>query len=269
MYNFKSEINSFLNLSFEVGKNFNFIQGAGGNSSIKLGGRLIIKASGMRLADSLKKGTFMELSLDNIKTQLGTILSDQINFSICSENQFLPLARVPQTPSIETSMHAILPSKIVIHTHSISVLSYAVREDASSIFSRLLTGLNWGLIPYARPGFPLTEEILSHLKRNKRRTPEILILKNHGLVILADSCEKAKSLLFEVERRLANKINCVRYGNLDKLKKISRNSNFIIPKDKSIHFLARSPFPINLIKKGTMYPDHVVFFRPKADSARR
>ena len=82
------------------------------------------------------------------------------------------------------------------------------------------------------PGFPLTEEILSP---KEKQSTEILILKNHGLVILADNCEKAKSLLFEVERRLANKINCVRYGNLDKLKKISRNSNLLF-KDKSIHF---------------------------------
>ena len=45
---------SFLKASAEIGRNFNLIQGAGGNTSYKEGDSLFIKASGYKLKDSLK-----------------------------------------------------------------------------------------------------------------------------------------------------------------------------------------------------------------------
>ena len=50
----ETDINKFLSASAELGKNFDLIQGAGGNTSYKSGDSLFIKASGFKLKNSLE-----------------------------------------------------------------------------------------------------------------------------------------------------------------------------------------------------------------------
>ena len=62
----KKELNLFLKASQEIGKNFIFTQGAGGNTSYKDGDSLFIKGSGLKLKDSMKKDIFIEVNLKKI-----------------------------------------------------------------------------------------------------------------------------------------------------------------------------------------------------------
>ena len=51
------ELNNFKKISYELGKNNQLVQGAGGNTSIKSGSSILIKASGKWLVKSLKNNT--------------------------------------------------------------------------------------------------------------------------------------------------------------------------------------------------------------------
>ena len=62
----KKELNLFLKASQEIGKNFIFTQGAGGNTSYKDGDSLFIKGSGLKLKDSIKEDIFVEVNYKKI-----------------------------------------------------------------------------------------------------------------------------------------------------------------------------------------------------------
>ena len=53
------ELKKLSNLSEDIGKNLNLIQGAGGNSSVKIDEVLWVKASGYWLSDANKKNIFV------------------------------------------------------------------------------------------------------------------------------------------------------------------------------------------------------------------
>ena len=83
-------------------------------------------------------------------------------------------------PSIETSLHALLPHRLVIHVHSVNLIAWAVRADGRAELDRRLAGLSWAWIPYVRPGLPLTPALAAILRD---RRPDVLVLQNHGLVV--------------------------------------------------------------------------------------
>ena len=95
--------NQFLDLSTEIGENINFVQGAGGNTSFKEGNSLYIKASGHKLKDSKKKNIFVEVNISKILNQLQ---NENPIKGAWDESKFL-------RPSIETTMHIIMPQKYV------------------------------------------------------------------------------------------------------------------------------------------------------------
>ena len=56
------ELKKLSNLSENLGKNLDFIQGAGGNTSVKINETLWIKASGCWLSDANQKNIFVRES---------------------------------------------------------------------------------------------------------------------------------------------------------------------------------------------------------------
>ena len=62
----QEELKSFKDISFKLGSNSHLVQAAGGNTSIKSDGRMLIKASGTWLINSLDKDIFVEVDLNSI-----------------------------------------------------------------------------------------------------------------------------------------------------------------------------------------------------------
>ena len=107
-------------------------------------------------------------------------------------------------PSVETSMHAVMPHPVVIHLHSVRTIAWAVQSDDGHAVAERLQGLRWCWIPYIHPGFPLAGRIQQELDNR----PDVLILENHGLVVGAEHCTSAMALVSEVERRACSIYAC-------------------------------------------------------------
>ena len=71
--------NSFLSASEEIGRDFNLIQGAGGNTSYKEGDSIFIKASGYKLRDSLDKDIFVEVNLKKLTKRIKDNIKDPLD----------------------------------------------------------------------------------------------------------------------------------------------------------------------------------------------
>ena len=160
-------------------------------------------------------------------------------------------------PSIETTMHAVINKKYVLHLHSISVLSYAILKNGKKLLESKLKGMKWIWIKYKKPGLNLAKEI----KRKMFDDTNIYILQNHGIIIASNTLIKINSLLKKIEAKLKKKISF-------NLKKIKKNNflikNFKKPKDKIIEIFAWKKKSFEIIKSNkSLYPDNTVFLNNK------
>jgi rhamnose utilization protein RhaD (predicted bifunctional aldolase and dehydrogenase) len=159
-------------------------------------------------------------------------------------------------PSIETTLHALLPHRIVVHTHSVRTIALAIRADGERLFAERLAGLAWAWVPYCKPGLPLTAAVAERLAG---RPADILILGNHGLVVGAESVPAADALLREVERRLD--------GPAERLTPPyapSAAPGWRAPVHPLVHTLALDRHRAARACAGSLYPDHVIFLGPAA-----
>jgi rhamnose utilization protein RhaD (predicted bifunctional aldolase and dehydrogenase)/NAD(P)-dependent dehydrogenase (short-subunit alcohol dehydrogenase family) len=113
-------------------------------------------------------------------------------------------------PSVETPLHALLPQRVIAHTHDVATMSLTnVRDDVAQ---RLVGELFKGRIvyvPYVRPGFPLAHAV-SRLGgqgdgRTGGRIPDEaigLMLAHHGLVVWGEDAEECYSRLIDVTARM-------------------------------------------------------------------
>ena len=88
-------------MSQTVGERNDYVQGGGGNTSVKLdNGLMAVKASGIRLAQVTETDGFAVVEVETLK-------------DVTSEQGYKP-AR----PSVEAGFHALL-GKFVLHTHPV------------------------------------------------------------------------------------------------------------------------------------------------------
>jgi rhamnose utilization protein RhaD (predicted bifunctional aldolase and dehydrogenase)/NAD(P)-dependent dehydrogenase (short-subunit alcohol dehydrogenase family) len=81
-------------------------------------------------------------------------------------------------PSVETLLHAFIPSKFIDHTHAMAVLALANQPDAQVLVARVY-GDRVACVPYVMPGFDLAKAAAEAFE--SRGGLEGLILINHGV----------------------------------------------------------------------------------------
>lgn len=224
-------------------------QGAGGNTSLKEENTLWVKASGRWLKHAQESDIFVPMDLGGVRRLIDAGSDEGIaGLSLAPDS--------PLRPSIETTLHALMPQRVVLHCHSIRTLAFAARMDARARLDERLDGLNWAFVPYRRPGMPLTLVIRDLLQD---AVPDVLVLGNHGLVVAGEEFEDAEALLEEVESRLDAPTRESGAPRLDLLSEIAHGTPYRMPSFEVVHGLATNHDAIRVASKGSLYPDHVVF----------
>ena len=158
-----------------------YVQGPGGNISVKDGDRLRVKASGKRLRELGQPGAHADVPLELARRALqGDQAADTELF-----------AHRPR-PSLEAYFHA-LGGHIVAHTHALGALLVACSDDEH--FARRLPA---DVIPvgYERPGRGLALLVQEALGA---REHAVLILRSHGLIVYAPDVESAIATTLAVD----------------------------------------------------------------------
>ncbi len=264
------------------------IQGAGGNTSIKHDGIMWIKASGKWLMHAVEQEIFVPVELQRVLNALDSgdpRAEKSVDFVVDKLN--------PQglRPSIETTLHAVMKQRVVIHVHCVNTIALAIRKDAEHQIKERLAEFEWVFIPYIRPGLPLSQSIRSKLGA---RT-DVLVLGNHGLVVAADNVDKCMQLLEQVRLALLstprkviepshlfgqtlNTAQALYRKNIQNTQKLpetkvtseaipaTRNSapvvlhNDYIPAEaEEAHAIAFDSGALTVASGGSLYPDHVIF----------
>ncbi|HDR9071806.1 class II aldolase/adducin family protein [Burkholderia vietnamiensis] len=231
-----------------IGREPLLVQGAGGNVSWKADGALYVKASGTWLADAVEREIFVPVDLAQLRSELG-----DGNFNVKPQ----ALGETALRPSIETLLHALLPQRVVMHLHAIDALAHLVRTDAEAIVqARVGNRLSWVIVDYEKPGAELAQAVHGALQR--RSDAQVIFLRNHGVVIGADSVDQAHAIVELLRESLATQPDVRADASMqlpDDLSEAYRSVD-----DVGVHELALHAALFHRIEaEWALYPDHVVF----------
>jgi rhamnose utilization protein RhaD (predicted bifunctional aldolase and dehydrogenase) len=235
-----------LDISAALGADCRQVQGPVGNISLKRGITMLVTAHGAELGRALTENIFTEVSVSLIRAALAHGVDRPLDG--VSAPGGLP-------PSIETGLHALMPQRVVIHTHAVPVVAAACRAAAPEFLKARLGLLAWVLVDYARPGTPLARLAAEALERYPATS--VMILRNHGVVVGADTVKEAYQLLLDVTARLDGPPRLPQSsGDQAALARLAAVHGMTRPGSPPVHELALNPVSLAVATRGTLYPDH-------------
>jgi rhamnose utilization protein RhaD (predicted bifunctional aldolase and dehydrogenase)/NAD(P)-dependent dehydrogenase (short-subunit alcohol dehydrogenase family) len=188
------ELDQLVYLSNLVGQDPRLVQPGGGNSSIKIGETLFVKGSGTDMR-TIHRAGFTQLSLPGLaKLRAVGAMGDP------EMMQFMARCMIAEgpAPSVETPLHALLPARVIVHTHDVPTMS--LTDVSRETGERLVTELfrdEIVYVPYVRPGFPLAYAV-GRMVDEIPRGAIGLALAHHGLVVWGDTARECHERLTRV-----------------------------------------------------------------------
>ncbi len=236
-------------VSARIGADPLLIQGPGGNTSVKQGDVMWIKASGTLLSEAETKDIFVEVDLPPLNAAIAR--ADP------KADQPAEFARVPGglRPSIETSLHSIFPHRVVVHVHCVNTIALAIRQDARERLAERLQQFDWAFVPYAKPGARLA----AATRAARKPTTDVIVLGNHGLIVAGETVAGAAALMEAVVSALSAAPVKGAAPDMAALSAAAGESFAPAPADHPLHAVALSPTRLAAATGGSLYPDHVIF----------
>ena len=228
---------AFLALSARLGGDPLQIQGPGGNTSIKREEVMWIKASGTELADARTADIFVAVDVDRAQAEIDGAGDGTCRAAMLDRDS-------PIRPSIETTFHALFEHSVVAHTHSVATLAHVTSDEGTAAALEKLEGMDAVAVSYRKPGLPLTLAIREAIDDGTR----VVLLRNHGLIVVGADPGDVGERIREVERRLALDAT-VHEPNLD-----PAPDGWVAP--------AGTEAIDERAVAGSFWPDHVVFLGP-------
>ena len=246
--------NDFEYLSKIFGQSVNYVQGGGGNISIKLNSNelLMVKASGTVLGNVTKSSGYCLLNNKQIKNNL------EQNVHTSSEIQALRDSHVFKngTGSIESFFHSMF-KKYVVHLH-LSIANLLL--TSSDEFELVDFKYNGYICKYLTPGKELSQYL--HDEINNKNI-DVVFLKNHGVIITADTINELEIIFTYVHEYLISKIH-EDYRTMFQVDVMSFQANKIYKEvyDKNVVIYFSNLLNVNLFLNTEMtycFPDLAVF----------
>jgi rhamnose utilization protein RhaD (predicted bifunctional aldolase and dehydrogenase) len=228
------------------------VQGAGGNTSLKRGDAMMIKASGTWLAEAEARDIFVPVDLAALRAAVERGDPDAESAVRC-----VPAAENPSglRPSIETTVHAVCPAPVVIHTHCVNTIAAAIRADGEARTMAALEGMGAVWVPYVKPGLLLSQEIARRLRPDTR----VVVLGNHGLVACGATVAEAEATLRAASNRLAPATLAHGAEAAPGLAGALAGSGYAPLDARATQALAQSGPRLAPAASGSFWPDHVIF----------
>ena len=265
----QNAIKDLIDISHYAGNRADYTQGGGGNTSVKneQKGLMLIKASGYRLVDITEKTAFVAVDRNKIKDYY-----ESVNLAVekdyekesaeISKSSIVPLDGIPTLrPSVEVGFHAVL-KKYVIHTHSVYANVIACSVQGEELAKTLFKNKDYGFIflPYINPGFELTlamKTAISEYEKTNNKFPEVIFMKNHGLVVTASELERVKNIHTDVNETIEKHFNL---GGILTEISLEQTDNGIVSHTEMVKkFVSEYGLSLDLLNKYPLYPDQLVY----------
>lgn len=204
----------FSRLSKTAGARADYVQGGGGNTSVKLeGGLMAIKASGFCLKDIEPDKAYAVLDCAALqKFYYGNEPGNLADVEKAGSEQAKASVKTIEgletlRPSVEAGFHSLLKT-FVLHTHSVYANLACCAVDCRDIAEKAFAGADytWGMVPYTDPGANLTFAIRDEMARVKLETgkaPSVILMQNHGIIAHDDDPDRCLQIHADANERLA------------------------------------------------------------------
>ena len=263
-------LKNLLFLSSYLTNRIDYLQGAGGNISEKIDDDVMaIKSSGVEIKEMNQKYGYSIVNYKKISAEFSKLplkISKEQDETTVSfiKNQTIKFPKYNSLrPSIETGFHSLL-KKYVIHSHSVYSNILACSKSFEYLTMQLFKKDNFINIPYFAPGTILTRNILKEYHNfflTNKKYPDIIFLKNHGIIVHAETPEKAIEIHEYVTNKLCDHFNI----------QTSDFPSVYLEEKTATKFESSNPFLLNYFKSNkfinqdffnqTLFPDQTVYFK--------
>ncbi|MEI8206329.1 MAG: class II aldolase/adducin family protein [Kiritimatiellales bacterium] len=199
------DLKTIVELSHEFGT-ADYVKGGGGNTSVKTATTLWVKPSGTTLAGLTEK-TFVAMNrakineLYAVATPKQAAAREELVKNLMAAAVVVPPADPPGRkndagrPSVEAPLHNVFEAKFVVHTHPCAVNGLTCAKNGAMACKELFSEALW--VEYIDPGYTLCMEVRKRIETYKfahGKEPALLVLKNHGIFIAADTATEISAL---------------------------------------------------------------------------
>ncbi len=256
------DLKTIVELSHEFGT-ADYVKGGGGNTSVKNGTTLWVKPSGTTLAGLTEK-TFVAMNRAKIN-ELYTVETPKAAAAREELVKNLMAAAVENDagrPSVEAPLHNVFEAKFVVHTHPCAVNGLTCAKNGEQACKKFFPDALW--VEYIDPGYTLCMEVRKRIEAYKTahgKEPALLVLKNHGIFISADSAGGIRALYVRVMTALD-----AAYKNAGVSQELKTGK---VPADPGTEANIRSVFGADAafiassglfaVTPGPITPDHLVY----------
>ena len=173
-----------------LGRSDELVLHGGGNTSVKSTVDeeeiLFVKGSGWDLV-SIKAEGFAPVKMSALleMSQRKNILDSEM---VSGQKEAMTDKTAPN-PSVEAILHAIIPFKVVDHTHADAIVTISNSENGKVHIKKLFP--NFLIIPYVMPGFILAQTIVEMTEYYDWEFCEGIILHNHGIFTFDNDAKKS------------------------------------------------------------------------------
>ena len=193
-----------IEMSHRFGRDPEYTRGGGGNSSVKAGGIVYIKPSGVSLA-AIEAEDLVPLATAPLLDLLlkGGAEADESRIAGAPDPVMRAAAKVRlaeargRRPSVELMFHSLLPETFVLHTHAIVPNAITCNQEGEVLMLDLF-GDEALWVPYTDPGLPLARTINelreAHVARTGGPAPRITFMGDHGIIVSADTIAQIAEL---------------------------------------------------------------------------
>ena len=248
-----------------LGQSDELVLHGGGNTSVKsiVEGEeiLFVKGSGWDLV-SIKAEGFAPVKMSTLleMAQLKK-LSDT---DMVSGQKAAMIDKSAPNPSVEAILHAIIPFKVVDHTHADAVVTISNSKNGLELIDKVFP--NFLIVSYVMPGFILAQKIYEMTQGDfDWDACEGIILHNHGIFTFDDDAKKSYDKMINAVSKAENfleKNASIEFKNLE----AKAFDIGLLNIDKFMH-INQTPLALNYassenlrttVTRGVLTPEHII-----------
>ena len=193
---YKSDLELRVYSSNLLGRSDELVLHGGGNTSVKseVDGEeiLYVKGSGWDLV-SIEAEGFAPVKLSSL-LEMAKLKELSDTDMVTGQKKAMIDSSAPN-PSVEAILHAIIPFKVVDHTHADAVVTISNSVNGKEHIERLYP--NFLIVPYIMPGFVLAHEIYNMTCELDWESCDGIILLNHGIFTFDNDAKKSYDKMIE------------------------------------------------------------------------
>jgi rhamnose utilization protein RhaD (predicted bifunctional aldolase and dehydrogenase) len=256
-----------------LGQSDDLVLHGGGNTSVKsmVDGEeiLYVKGSGWDLV-SIKEEGFAPVKMKTL-LEMAKLESLSDTDMVRGQKEAMIDSSAPN-PSVEAILHALIPFKVVDHTHADAIVTISNSVNGQEHIAELFP--NFLIVPYVMPGFVLAQKIYEMSQGIDWDSCEGIILHHHGIFTfdndakasyskMIDAVTKAEAFLEENASLDFLQIEPMISCDMDRLKSAIKNAkgHKVVVKINQTQLAlnyASNPHLEEFATRGVLTPEHII-----------